>query len=235
LVIVEIQDNVLSDLVASKFSIADLGTMLQVLQPEVSGSTANYMGHKGLRFSMELSGSDPGLSAFLARQQNDAPVLDFSGLKGQGIAGDLEVTKEAWYQSTMGFYRVLDNQGSVLDTRKDAVTGHTLKPGETGYLEAATMGGNLIDLLGHLQASSSKQITVFEDGRLAPYAFVDDPFRGRLTYCGFAAANPDGLQHFQMLGDSVFGFEDLFGGGDRDFDDKIVSFRPSALAAAPLI
>ena len=235
LVMLEIQDNVLSDLATSKRTIADLGTMLQVLQPDVTGSTAGYIGHAGLRFSLELSGADPGLSAFLARQQNEAPLLDFSGLGGQGISGNLEVTKEASYQSTMGFYRVLDNQGTVLDTRKDAVTGHTLKPGESGYLEAATSAGNLIGQLGDLQASSAKRLTVFEDGRLAPYAFVDDPQRGRLTYSGFAAANPDGVQHFQMLGDSVFGFEDLFGGGDRDYDDKIVSFRASVLAAAPLI
>jgi hypothetical protein len=235
LVMVEIQDNVLDDLAAHKRTIADLDTMLQVLKPEVAGSTASYMSHTGLRFSLELIDVDPGLSAFLARQQNEAPVLDLSGLVGQGITGDLEVTQEASYQSTMGFYRVLDNQGTVLDTRKDAVTGYTLRPGESGYLEAATNASNLIGILGDLQSSSAKQLTVFENGRLAPYAYVDYPQSARLTYCGFAASNPDGLQHFQMLGDNVFGFEDLFGGGDRDFDDKVVSFRPSALAAAPLI
>ena len=235
LVIVEVQNNVLSDLAKGKASIADLGSFVQVLKPVVDGSTASYIGRSGLRFNLELSASDPGLSAFLARQQNEAPLLDFSGLGGQGISGKLEVTKEALYQSTMGFYRVLDNQGTVLDTRKDAITGHTLKPGDVDYLKVATNVDNLVGIMNALNSSSVSSLTVFENGRLAPYAFVDDPQRGRLTYSGFASANPDGLQHFQMLGDGVVGFEDLFGGGDRDFDDKVVSFRPSALVAAPLL
>ena len=235
LVMIEILDSVLADLAIGKNSVSSLGSSVQVLTPTVDGPIVTYSSSSGLRLSLELSGTDPGLNAFLARQQNEAPLLDFSGLGGQGVAGQLEVTKEAAYQSTMGFYRVLDNQGTVLDTRKDSVTGHTLKPGEFGYLEAATSSVNVVTSLSGIQATSINQLTVFEAGRIAPYAVVYDPHRGRLTYSGFAAANPDLTQHFQILGDCLFGFEDLFGGGDRDYDDKVVGFRPSGLVAAPLI
>ncbi len=38
----------------------------------------------------------------------------------------------------------------------------------------------------------------------------------------FLGANSDGADHVMMLGDNLFGFEDLPGGGDRDFNDIIV-------------
>ncbi len=51
----------------------------------------------------------------------------------------------------------------------------------------------------------------------------DDPTDGDiLAYTGIAGANPDGLDHVRLLGDNVFGFEDLFNTGDADFNDFVV-------------
>lgn len=41
-------------------------------------------------------------------------------------------------------------------------------------------------------------------------------------YFPFIAGNADGADHVRLLGDNVFGFEDLPGGGDNDFNDIVV-------------
>ena len=40
--------------------------------------------------------------------------------------------------------------------------------------------------------------------------------------------NADKADHVRLLGDNKFGFEDLWGGGDRDFNDVIlqIAVRP---------
>ncbi|MBD2424979.1 DUF4114 domain-containing protein [Phormidium sp. FACHB-1136] len=42
------------------------------------------------------------------------------------------------------------------------------------------------------------------------------------VFFNYIAANGDRQDHGRLLGDNVFGFEDIFGGGDRDFNDVIV-------------
>jgi hypothetical protein len=50
-------------------------------------------------------------------------------------------------------------------------------------------------------------------------------------FMGAASRNPDGIMHATVdnLGGGVFivGFEDLFGGGDQDFDDNVFRFTGS--------
>ena len=42
------------------------------------------------------------------------------------------------------------------------------------------------------------------------------------TYFSFLGANSDGVDHIRLLGDNIFGIEDLVSGGDFDFNDVIV-------------
>ena len=48
-------------------------------------------------------------------------------------------------------------------------------------------------------------------------------------FMGQASRNPDGIAHaivdLLAAGDAIVGFEDLSGGGDRDFDDVVFRFR----------
>ena len=43
-----------------------------------------------------------------------------------------------------------------------------------------------------------------------------------LAYFPYLGANPDAVDHVRLLGDNVFGFEDLLGGGDADFNDVVL-------------
>ena len=46
-----------------------------------------------------------------------------------------------------------------------------------------------------------------------------NPHGNNFTYL---EANSDGVDHIRLLGNNIFGFEDLPSGGDRDFNDIIV-------------
>jgi hypothetical protein len=43
------------------------------------------------------------------------------------------------------------------------------------------------------------------------------------TYTAFAGANADKIEHIRLLGNNIFGFEDTFGGGDRDYNDLVIT------------
>jgi hypothetical protein len=42
------------------------------------------------------------------------------------------------------------------------------------------------------------------------------------VYTAYSQGNADKADHIRLLADNTFGFEDLVGGGDRDFNDVIV-------------
>jgi hypothetical protein len=72
--------------------------------------------------------------------------------------------------------------------------------------------------------ASSREIVVKESTYIAPYAISNGN-----TFFAFAGANSDNFAHFRVLGNNLFGYEDLPGGGDRDFDDGVIGFNFSKL------
>ena len=72
------------------------------------------------------------------------------------------------------------------------------------------------------RSKRDKDIQIFsEDDLIAPYAINSS---GN-TFFTFEEANQDGLNHFRNFGDGAFGLESSLNGGDKDFDDLIVSFN----------
>jgi hypothetical protein len=53
----------------------------------------------------------------------------------------------------------------------------------------------------------------------------NNPNNDPQVYFSFLGANSDGLDHVRMLGNNTFGFEDLAGGGDADYNDIIVQLN----------
>lgn len=150
-----------------------------------------------------------------------AALLDFSSQpEGQMIKGDVIIGRDAAYKPTVGFYQLTDTDGSV------TVDGKTFKPGDSGYADAAVSSSNLFEPLTGLNANNGKaSSTSFEfsidnnNKLLAPFARV----KGN-TYFTFSKANPDGINHFTQLAPNIIGLEDLYGGGDEDYDDLLISF-----------
>jgi hypothetical protein len=141
------------------------------------------------------------------------------------LAGSLSYNREASYNSTVGFYQVLDRNGSLYDS----VTGRTLDPtallatDQARYRELALSVANRATALDGI-ATTNRQLTqkdfsVAGGVFYAPFAIVAST---QQTYFAFAAANTDGINHFKMMGSNVFGLEDMHGGGDKDYNDLLV-------------
>ena len=45
------------------------------------------------------------------------------------------------------------------------------------------------------------------------------------AYFNYVAANADRVDHFKLLGNNTFGVEEMYGGGDRDFNDLVVNMN----------
>ncbi len=137
-----------------------------------------------------------------------------------------DINSTASYSNSAGFYQVLDSDGTVVDP----VTNQQIKPGEQGY-ETAALNQSIPELEFD---KNDRSLTAEVDGGifLAPYLiangtaeeFIDkNPTNeksgsGLNAYFAFGNANPDGIEHLKSS-DSDFGFEDLYGGGDKDFTD----------------
>ena len=158
----------------------------------------------------------------------EAELLDFRGL--QAVQLSVQVRREAAFNNQVGFYRIENEQGAI------RVGNDLLHPGDKGYVEAALRQWvNNPALQSHHGETRTYELTL-EGGLWAPFIVVDgtiehylDNLRGNdptAIYFNFIAANPDGADHIRLLGDNVFGFEDLPGGGDNDFDDVILSIKP---------
>jgi hypothetical protein len=153
----------------------------------------------------------------------EGEVLDFRGVSGT-VKADFQVNREAAYNDFVGFYKV-----------DDALTGSVggLKPGDAGYAQAAVKARVAgIDLQVANQGTATftdKQLT--GGAVFAPFLIVkgtaDDFLNGKTdqAYFNYLGANRDKADHVRLLGENTFGFEDIFGGGDRDFNDVIVSVK----------
>jgi Domain of unknown function (DUF4114)/SdrD B-like domain/Cysteine-rich secretory protein family len=140
----------------------------------------------------------------------------------------VDVTADAQYHNYAGFYRVEDLAGTVLDP----TTGKSYHPGDSGYVSAALRraqvvnNGVQLDKNGlsadaYLQGGSIYAPFVVANGRVNDVLNSQDPTVAPKVYFNYQAANADGIEHVRMLGTNKFGFEDMYGGGDRDFNDLV--------------
>ena len=176
----------------------------------------------GVQFNLSLLSSDQGLNALVAQEQGSASLLDFSSFKStEKVTGTLVLAREASYDSITGFYRTVDTLGSVLDANGDLLTPGVASVAE--YMNAALRIENLVSELSGIAVAngqtSSRVVEVSESTYLAPFARVNGD-----TFFAFGDANIDRFNHFRVLGNNIFGLEDLSGGGDRDFDDLVFGF-----------
>jgi phosphodiesterase/alkaline phosphatase D-like protein len=190
-------------------------------QADLGNTQASFSSSSGVRFSLGILPGDPGLNALIGQAQSQAPVLDLSALTAsQRLQGTVALAREANFNSVAGFYRSLDAQGTIV-----AADGDTLRPGDVGYGAAALRSDNLVNQLGNLsvaddQISSRSFADVTGGTFLAPYVLVNGN-----TFFAYSDANSDRISHFRSLGNNLFGLEDIYGGGDLDYDDLVIGFN----------
>ena len=170
---------------------------------------------------------------------NDVQEPSMGGIDLRNLAEDkfvevkFHITREADFDNVVDFYKA-DGAGNVVDE-----SGNTIAPGEEGYQAAA-----IANRLGFdFSVDDEQEVTVTKDlsggFNYAPMVVVrgtfeqltdDDPSNDPQVYFAYEAANPNGVKHiesedkirdmmFEKQGDLMFGFEDLPGGGDLDYND----------------
>lgn len=155
-------------------------------------------------------------------------MIDLRDIK-QSVKAEFNVYREASYNNYVGFYQVTDENGGI-DTNGDGTAD--VLTGQAGYAQAAVRSRVAgIDLTVSNQGSANFTGTfqpgaifvpfLIADGR--PDALLDNNANNDpAVYFPFLGANSDKSDHIRLLASNTFGFEDLPGGGDKDFNDVII-------------
>ncbi|WP_353617807.1 DUF4114 domain-containing protein, partial [Synechococcus sp. CCAP 1479/9] len=151
--------------------------------------------------------------------------LDLTGLTNQ-LTLEVEIFREAAYNGTLGLYLSKRSTGDVIDPLTGAVaSGGSWAGSEVNYRRAAVANALWTGTTpNNTVASLSASVTLGQS--LNPDDYVLLPFiqvaNTKQTFVAGASRNADNFGHIRLLGSNTFGFEDLSGGGDADFDDLIL-------------
>jgi Putative Ig domain/FG-GAP-like repeat/Domain of unknown function (DUF4114) len=194
-------------------------------------------------FDLTVTGSSPtgGQTLVLdivkldaTQATNPAVVkIDLTSYAGKSLKADITTTASAAYTNNVGFYTIEDASGSIR-----LADGSLIKPGDLNYADAAVKNA----LTNSLQAGKNdSQLNLsIADGRIyAPIVISQGSLTDFLAknstnagganeihaYFNYIGANPDKTEHFRLVSNNTFGFEDLYGGGDKDFNDLVVTMN----------
>ena len=172
-----------------------------------------------------ITGGGSGGNGYIAQGINE--ILDLTGLSGETTQVNIEVTREARFNNVVGFYAIENVEGGVIDP----LTGSIINPGEAGYQQAALANRVEVLLTGQNGRTNEFTAELVTSKLLSSFLVVDstidalfdaDTFNDPTVYFNYTGANADGIDHVRLLGDNTFGYEDLAGGGDNDFNDVVV-------------
>ncbi|WP_161634962.1 DUF4347 domain-containing protein [Leptolyngbya sp. Heron Island J] len=151
---------------------------------------------------------------------NDAQAIDLTGQTGT-VDVSFNVFREAAFNNTVGFYTLATDDGGVVDP----LTGNTIRPGETGYKEAAIANSLDIELTGQNGQASTFEASILAGQQLGIFVIIDgiDPIVDDVVF-SYGSANTGNADHIRKVGDNTFGIEDLPELGDMDFDDVVIEF-----------
>ncbi|MEO1619945.1 MAG: DUF4114 domain-containing protein [Cyanobacteria bacterium J06632_3] len=155
----------------------------------------------------------------------ESELLDLREVSGS-VAAEFTVYREADFDNVIGFFAIENEQGQVR-----GLDDQLISPGEAGYIQAAIARRLSVEL-----TSENGQVSTYSaqvDGGQLLSTFIvsngsiadlldDDAGNDPAVYFTHLGANADGSDHVRLLGDNIFGFEDMAGGGDQDFDDVVI-------------
>ena len=215
------------------------GTPLNGQATEVLNIQALGTNQFSLAFDDQLGDQNPDLTILIEVTDETVPIgselqgereqeiVDLTQFLGQKITTTIPiVASEAAYNNTVGFYRIENTTGTVLDP----LTGQQINPGEAGYAQAAIRNSQTYGMSFTQQDSGIAD--TWDGGFLfAPFLIANGSVAQVLSansqipsvYFAFTGANPDKVDHIRLLGDNTWGFKDLPGGGDLDFNDIVMS------------
>jgi Domain of unknown function (DUF4114) len=178
-----------------------------------------------LILNLQLQNAPLNNQNLVASVQGDreSELLDLSSFTGRDIQVTFTIKREAAFNNTVGFYQIEDAQGTVI-----SITGAKIKPGEAGY-QAAVVQNRIAGVdLAVANGQTASIDTLLRGGAIyAPFLIANanpDTLNGNFSnvYTSYTVGNADTIDHVRLLGDNTFGFEDLVGGGDKDFNDVVI-------------
>ena len=167
-----------------------------------------------LSITLEVTDEAPPIGIGLQGTSELIDLREFvTGTGGQVVQATVDVESEAAFNNVGGLYVVQDENGTVLDI--DGVT--LLSPGDDGYAEAV-LAQNAPQ---RQQFSDDTSFNLLGGFIYAAYVLADgDTTQFYSTFTGSDSADGSATHdHLILLGDNRFGFEDVSGLGDADFDD----------------
>jgi FtsP/CotA-like multicopper oxidase with cupredoxin domain len=189
----------------------------------------NSVDFKDLVVTVESTSDSLTLGTSLQGNQ-EGELLDFRNVAStQQINAAFTVNREAAFDNFVGFFKTVDEQGGI-DTNGDGTAD--ILPGQAGYTQAAiTSRVAGLNLTVNNQGTATYNGTFTAGSIFAPFLIVNGRPESLLdsntnndpaVYFPFLGANSDKVDHIRMLGNNIFGFEDLPNGGDLDYNDVIV-------------
>jgi uncharacterized repeat protein (TIGR01451 family) len=196
---------------------------LQVKENQGAYTLDWKQGDKNLSFNFQVDPTpDTALTSISSQQgQKEGEMLDLRGFSGQNVQATFTMKREAGYNDSVSFYKIDDTAGTITSSN-----GQKFKPGDSGYVQAAL--NNAISGL-NLSGKNGQTVTVdkvLQGGSLYAPILMSNVTSiqptGDNAFTAFSLGNADRTDHVRLLGTNTFGFEDLFGGGDKDFNDVVV-------------
>lgn len=210
----------------------------------VAGDSSNSTTEAGipmtLMFSMSLgtNGLPDSVDHLIEKDMPHGTfVLDVGVFGGHKLEGYIYTNEESAYQNTLQFYLIEAADGTI----RHPDTGVTLAPGDEGYAALALQLATEFSAL-HMENRVSldeEQLTVFsknmghDEADSALFAPVVTTSAGD-NWFAFEQANADKLVHFKERAPNTYGVEDMFGGGDGDFNDLVFQLIPISMEVLPL-
>jgi ELWxxDGT repeat protein len=154
--------------------------------------------------------------------KSEGQLIDLRAYGNAQAIVDTKTIGDAAYSNYVGLYQVEDEKGTL---------ANGLKPGDAGYAEAAIKAAVMTTIF---KSQADNNLSIQGGKILAPVVIANGTFDEFLSknpenkaeggihaYFNYIGANTDKVDHFRLLGDNKFGVEDLYGGGDRDYNDLI--------------
>jgi Domain of unknown function (DUF4114) len=237
----EVQDGSVND-VQQQIAAGKIPTNVRLAQPDASGNSlfkvttnATNDGYKVSANNDELvlnitklAGATPNVPIG-AKSQGLAQgrVIDLTDYSGKTLKADVVTKSDAAYNNNIGFYAVEDAIGTI------KTAAGTFKPGDANYaieaIKSAVLSANKTDSKSNQDLVGGKIYApvLVAQGTLADF-ISKNPTNGGdgnaiHAHFNYLGTNPDKVDHFRLLGDNTFGVEDLYGGGDRDFNDLVIN------------
>ena len=171
-----------------------------------------------LVLTVEVVGEQPSLDGFIAHPQGkiEQEVIDLTQFSGN-VQVTFTVDRDADFNNFVGFYQIDNLAGEIVDSN-----GNRFAPGDAGYAQAAIeLRVSDIQVTGVNGQQTSLSNTLRGGALYAPFIATNGNLND--VFFPFLGANSDNIDHVRLLGNNTFGFEDFIGGGDKDYNDLVVS------------